>query len=86
MEDKLSSMMPTTVTTITHYSSSLTVFSACIMSSELLNFFRIDYIFLFFDFATARGDSSAAYLFAGLANGQLAVFDSCVIQVPFHTL
>ena len=48
--------------------------------------FRIDFIFLFFDFVRARGDSSAAYLFAGLANGQLAVFDPCVIQVPFHTL
>ena len=34
-----------------------------------------------FNFVRARGDSSAAYLFAGLANGQLAVFDPCVIQV-----
>ena len=78
-------MMPTTVTTITHYSSSLIVFSACIMSSEQLNFFVSILSFLFY-FARARGDSSAAYLFAGLANGQLAVFDPCVIQVPFHTL
>ena len=39
------------------------------------------FLLLSFQFARARGDSSAAYLFAGLANGQLAVFDPCVIQV-----
>ena len=46
------------------------------------NVLALCHLFSFlFNFVRAHGDSSAAYLFAGLANGQLAVFDPCVIQV-----